>query len=138
MDNDARRPLALVTGASSGIGLELAKQFAENDFDLILAAEDGELATAARELEGLGAHVDAVQIDLAKPEGVEGSTAMCPAPRARSMRLRSKGRILFTSAIASTMPGSFQASRTPLSRSRSRSPSRCATSSRRPGSAPPR
>ncbi len=34
------RPLALVTGASSGIGLELAKQFAQNGFDLVVVAED--------------------------------------------------------------------------------------------------
>jgi NAD(P)-dependent dehydrogenase (short-subunit alcohol dehydrogenase family) len=55
MDNSSR-PLALVTGASSGIGLELAKQFAHNDFDLIIAAEDAELDGAARELEALGAN----------------------------------------------------------------------------------
>jgi NAD(P)-dependent dehydrogenase (short-subunit alcohol dehydrogenase family) len=48
------RPLAVVTGASSGIGRELAKQFAANDFDLIIAAEDNELRSAAAELEQLG------------------------------------------------------------------------------------
>ncbi len=65
------KSLAVVTGASSGIGLELAKQFATNDFDLVVAAEDAELATAAAELQGLGARVEAVQVDLATPEGVE-------------------------------------------------------------------
>jgi short-subunit dehydrogenase len=65
------KPLAVVTGASSGIGLELAKQFARHDFDLVIAAEDAELAAAASELQGLGASVDAVQADLATPEGVE-------------------------------------------------------------------
>jgi NAD(P)-dependent dehydrogenase (short-subunit alcohol dehydrogenase family) len=44
------KPLALVAGASSGIGFELARQFAQNGFDLVIAAEDDELATAAREL----------------------------------------------------------------------------------------
>ena len=44
------RPLALVTGASSGIGLELAKQFAQNGFDLVVVAEDDELEPAAAEL----------------------------------------------------------------------------------------
>jgi short-subunit dehydrogenase len=34
------RPVAVVTGASSGIGLELAKVLADNGFDLVLAAED--------------------------------------------------------------------------------------------------
>jgi short-subunit dehydrogenase len=65
------RPLALVTGASSGIGRELAKQFAAHGFDLVIAAEDDGLADAARELEALGAHVDAVTVDLARDEGVD-------------------------------------------------------------------
>src|SRR4051794_15198011 len=67
----ASKPLAVVTGASSGIGLELAKQFARHDFDLVIAAEDAELAAAAAELQGLGASVEAVRVDLATPEGVE-------------------------------------------------------------------
>src|SRR5215213_5188161 len=65
------RPLALVTGASSGIGLELAKQFAENGFDLILNAEDAELADAARQVEQLGARVQSVQLDLARAGAVD-------------------------------------------------------------------
>jgi len=39
MTTASDRPLAVVTGASSGIGLELAKQFAVNRFDLVVAAE---------------------------------------------------------------------------------------------------
>jgi hypothetical protein len=39
MNNSANRPLAVVTGASSGIGYELAKLCAENGFDLVLAAD---------------------------------------------------------------------------------------------------
>jgi uncharacterized protein len=39
------KPWAVVTGASSGIGFELAKQFAENDFDLLVTAEDKGLAS---------------------------------------------------------------------------------------------
>jgi uncharacterized protein len=65
------RPLALVTGASSGIGLELAKQFARNGFDLVLAAEDSELADAVHECESAGASVLSAQVDLARYEGVE-------------------------------------------------------------------
>jgi short-subunit dehydrogenase len=41
MDTNGNRPLAAVTGASSGIGRELAKQFASNGFDLIVATEAG-------------------------------------------------------------------------------------------------
>lgn len=44
----SQRPLAVVTGASSGIGRALAQQFAEHDFSLIIAAENEELDDAAR------------------------------------------------------------------------------------------
>lgn len=63
------RPLAIVTGASSGIGYELACQCARNGFDLLIAA-DRPLEAAARELEALGAGVETIQVDLATPEGV--------------------------------------------------------------------
>jgi NAD(P)-dependent dehydrogenase (short-subunit alcohol dehydrogenase family) len=65
------RPLAVVTGASSGIGFELAKVFAEEGFDLLLAAEDTELEGANRELAGTGAGVESARVDLATPAGVE-------------------------------------------------------------------
>jgi short-subunit dehydrogenase len=146
------RNLALVTGASSGIGRELAKQFAQNGFDLIVAAED-ELEGAVAELQSLGATVDGVRVDLAAPEGVEElwrrvaetgrpldaaalnagvgaggafvdidlekqlnivdlncrSTVHLAHLVLRDMVARNRGRVLFTSSIASTMPGSFQA-----------------------------
>jgi short-subunit dehydrogenase len=65
------RPLALVTGASSGIGYELAKQFAQHGYDLVIAAEDPGINQAARDIEPLGAAVQAVQVDLATYDGVE-------------------------------------------------------------------
>jgi short-subunit dehydrogenase len=65
------RPLALVTGASSGIGLELAKQFAQNGFDLVVVAEDDELEPAAAELRGLGAAVSSVRADLTQRAEVD-------------------------------------------------------------------
>jgi uncharacterized protein len=150
----ATRPLALITGASSGIGFHLAKEFAENDFDLIVAAEDQELSAAATELRSLGAEVDAVRVDLATPDGVDElyrqvreqsrpleaaalnagigaggafatdteldeelklvdlnvrSTVHLSKYVVRDMVSRGEGRILFTSSIAATMPGSFQA-----------------------------
>jgi short-subunit dehydrogenase len=141
------RPLAVVTGASSGIGYELAKQFAEHDFDLIVAAEDDAIHTAASEL---GA--EAAQVDLGTAAGVDelyariagrpvdalalnagigaGGAFATDTDLAQELQIvdlncrsavhlaklvlpdmvaRDSGRILFTSSIASAMPGSFQA-----------------------------
>jgi short-subunit dehydrogenase len=67
----ATKPLAVVTGASSGIGLELARQFAAHDYDLLVAAEDVGLSDAADRLRQEGADVQVVQTDLATFEGVE-------------------------------------------------------------------
>jgi len=148
------RDLAVVTGASSGIGFELAKQFAEHDFDLIIAAEDAAIHTAATELEQFGVSVQPVQVDLSTDAGVDElyermsaagqrvravalnagvgaggafatdtaledelriidlnvrSTVHLAKHVVRDMIDRGEGRILFTSSIAATMPGSFQA-----------------------------
>lgn len=65
MPNTEKR-LAVVTGASSGIGLELAKIFAKNGFDLLVAAEDSGIKAVAAQL-----NAKAVQADLATEEGVE-------------------------------------------------------------------
>ena len=67
----ATRPLAVVTGASSGIGLELARQFAQHDFDLVVAAEDAGIDQAASDLRTLGAAVTPAQVDLSTYEGCE-------------------------------------------------------------------
>jgi short-subunit dehydrogenase len=152
MTTNRTRPLAVVTGASSGIGYELAKQFATNGFDLIIAAEDAELDTAEKELRSFGTTVESVRVDLTTPAGVEelyshlkdrkvGAVALNAGVGAggafatdtaledeleiidlnvrstvhlakymvRDMVARNDGRILFTSSIASTMPGPFQA-----------------------------
>jgi uncharacterized protein len=148
------RRLAVVTGASSGIGLELAKQFAAHGFNLIVAAEDDDVAVAAEGLRTSGVSAEAVQVDLATETGVEDlysqmavagrpidavalnagvgaggafatdtdladelrlidlnvrSTVQLAKHVVRDMVERGEGRILFTSSIASTMPGSFQA-----------------------------
>ncbi|HEX3593662.1 MAG TPA: SDR family NAD(P)-dependent oxidoreductase [Polyangiaceae bacterium] len=64
--------LASVTGASSGIGLELARQFAQHGFDLVIAAEDGAITTVGQELASrYSRSVDAVQVDLRSYEAVE-------------------------------------------------------------------
>jgi uncharacterized protein len=70
MDLNAR-PLAIVTGASAGIGYELAKICAENGFDLLIAADQAKITDAAQEFRRLGADVEAVEADLATIEGVE-------------------------------------------------------------------
>ncbi|HUR84750.1 MAG TPA: SDR family NAD(P)-dependent oxidoreductase [Solirubrobacteraceae bacterium] len=148
------RSLAVVTGASRGIGLELAREFAQHDFDLIVAAEDDAIHAAALELAEIGPRVDAVQVDLATDGGVDAlysrirstgrpvdaialnagigaggafatdtaledelrlidlnirSTVHLAKHVVRDMVDRGEGRMLFTSSIASTMPGAFQA-----------------------------
>ncbi|MER6349982.1 SDR family NAD(P)-dependent oxidoreductase [Streptomyces sp. NPDC001595] len=66
--NDTR-PIALITGASSGIGRELARQFALHGYDLVVNAEDEGLEAAARGLRESGAEVRAVRADLRTAEG---------------------------------------------------------------------
>lgn len=41
-------PFALISGASSGIGLELAKRLAHRGYELVITAEDAELCPAAQ------------------------------------------------------------------------------------------
>ncbi|MBV9818405.1 MAG: SDR family NAD(P)-dependent oxidoreductase [Solirubrobacterales bacterium] len=153
METDRTRPLALVTGASSGIGFELARQFAAGGFDLVIAAEDDELTAAAEQLRREGARVEAVQVDLAAASGPDElyqrvldtgqldaaalnagigaggafatdteldkelalvdlnvrSTVHLAKYVVADMVGRGSGRVLFTSSIASTIPGAFQA-----------------------------
>ena len=69
------RQLALVTGASTGIGLELARCCAENGFDLIVVADEPQIQAAAGELGDTGARIAAVEADLSTIEGVERAYA---------------------------------------------------------------
>jgi short-subunit dehydrogenase len=147
------RKFAVVTGASSGIGRELARQFTANGFDVLVTAEDGGLDAAAGDLAGSGTTVQEVAADLATPEGVDRLVAAIAAtgrpvdalalnagvgnggaftdiPLADEQRLlavnisapvhlakrivpdmvrRGSGRVLFTSSVASQMPGPYYA-----------------------------
>src|SRR4051812_21557770 len=71
MTDTETKPLAVVTGASSGIGFELAKQFAQNGFDVLINAEDSGIDNAARQLQSTGANIYPVQADLRTADGVE-------------------------------------------------------------------
>jgi uncharacterized protein len=68
-DRDVSRPTALVTGASSGIGRELARVFAEHDHDLVITARrEDALQALARSLQPL-CRVNVVPLDLARRKG---------------------------------------------------------------------
>jgi short-subunit dehydrogenase len=62
--------LALVMGASSGIGFSLAKELATRGFDLVICSESERLQDAAAQLEEIGTQVRTVQADLATRDGV--------------------------------------------------------------------
>jgi short-subunit dehydrogenase len=148
----AQTEFALVTGASSGIGLELARLFAQHGYDLVVAAEDDGIHDVPGLLAEHGAAVQPVQVDLRTAEGVahlydsavDGGRELTAAAFnagigrgdmflateladdlsiidlnvrstvhlaklvLRDMANRGAGRVLFTSSVASMMPGSYQ------------------------------
>ena len=72
MTSPTGNKFAVVTGASSGIGFELAKQFAEHGYDLLIAAEDEGIEEAAAALRRDGQNqILSVRADLATFDGVE-------------------------------------------------------------------
>jgi short-subunit dehydrogenase len=63
---------SIVTGASTGIGLELAKHCAKDGMDILIVADEPEIENAAVLLRSLGAgNVEALQADLSTEEGVD-------------------------------------------------------------------
>lgn len=63
--------LAVITGASSGIGLELARCAISDGCEIFICADDGSIYDAANSMQSTGAQVTAVQADLGTPEGVD-------------------------------------------------------------------
>ncbi|MEV7398087.1 SDR family NAD(P)-dependent oxidoreductase [Aeromicrobium sp. NPDC092404] len=149
-DEAGRRPLGLVTGASSGIGEGLAREMVSNGFDLVVVAEDEGIVDIAAELSDL-ADVQALRADLATRSGndmvtdflaQQGRPVAAAAINAgigvhgrlvetelddhlrlialnivsavhlgrwvaKDMVTNGGGRLLFTSSVASQMPGPF-------------------------------
>src|SRR5450432_3001191 len=72
------RPLALVTGASSGIGLAYARALARRGCDLLLVGRRlPRLEEAAGELRGAGARAEVVVADLGRTDGIDAIAALC-------------------------------------------------------------
>jgi short-subunit dehydrogenase len=154
METTTNGSFAVVTGASSGIGLELARQFAEHGFDLLIVADSPKITDAANALKSYNVAISEAQIDLAKADGVKElyevirsagrpvdaialnagvgaggdfvretelgadlnvidlnikSTVHLAKLVLKDMVDRGQGRVLFTSSIAATMPGTFNA-----------------------------
>ncbi|MFJ3706327.1 MULTISPECIES: SDR family NAD(P)-dependent oxidoreductase [unclassified Streptomyces] len=71
MSTPSKRPLALVTGASNGIGYEIARLCALNGFDLVVTGRSDKIDETAEQFTRDGAHVIPVRADLADADGVE-------------------------------------------------------------------
>jgi uncharacterized protein len=72
MGTVSNRKFAVITGASSGIGLELARQCVEHDFDVLICAQERDgLVEAQKHLSAGGAVVETVACNLASYEGCE-------------------------------------------------------------------
>ena len=65
------RLLAVITGASTGIGYELARCCAQKGLNLIVAANEDEIEQAAEHFREMGVETEAVKAHLATIEGVD-------------------------------------------------------------------
>jgi short-subunit dehydrogenase len=65
------KPLAIIKGASTGIGYQLAICCGQRGFDLVVVADEPGIQKAGKDFEALGVKVDALQADLAEVEGVD-------------------------------------------------------------------
>jgi short-subunit dehydrogenase len=71
LNPDEKKKLAVITGASSGIGYELAKQFIENGYDVFITSESPGISQAEIDFRGMGQEVHVLQMDLRTAEGVQ-------------------------------------------------------------------
>jgi short-subunit dehydrogenase len=62
---------AVITGASTGIGFELATLAAKDGYDILVVADEALINDAARDFEQFGTQVQAVEADLSTVEGVD-------------------------------------------------------------------
>jgi len=80
--SDQTRPFAIITGASSGIGLELARRCATEGHDLLICADEPTIEAVAAKLRATGVEVEALEADLSTLEGVD---ALVAATRGRAV-----------------------------------------------------
>ena len=78
--SDLTAPLALVTGASTGIGFALARQFLDHGYDVVVTADEAAIHESAVTLRTEGRQVIPVQVDLATAAGVEELYAAASIP----------------------------------------------------------
>lgn len=62
---------AIVTGASTGIGYELAKRCVDDGYDVLMAADEPRILDAVATLRGSGKSVEGLEVDLSTTEGVD-------------------------------------------------------------------
>lgn len=84
MPTNGMTPFAIVTGASSGIGYQLAKLCAQGGYDLLLAADSPSIVDVASEMRTYGVSVQALEVDLATDPGMR---AVCDAAKGRPIDL---------------------------------------------------
>ena len=106
------RPLSLVTGASGGIGPEIARELAGRGYDVVVNGRSAGTDDVAAELRGQGAEAHPVRADLAEDLrliDLNVKTVVHLAERAVvDMIPRHGGRILMTSSISATQPTPYE------------------------------
>ena len=96
----ASTSLALVTGSSTGIGFELAKLFADDGYDLVVAAEDDAIHAGSDKLATAGVELRSAQVGLRNPRGVQRVAA---SPLSKAMGLANSVLPDSVMAVASRM-----------------------------------